>query len=96
MGNQTASERTGTRRAVLVGSETYGLAGCNADVALMAEVLGRRGFSDVEVRTGKDASRAGILDGLERLVAAIAADDAVVVYYSGHGGRIVRPDFAAR
>ena len=48
------------------------------------------------MRTGKDASRAGILDGLERLVAAIAADDAVVVYYSGHGGRIVRPDFAAR
>ena len=85
-----------THHALLIGSETYGLAGCNADVALMADVLGRRGFDDVEVRTGKDAKRAGIIDGLERLVSSVTADSAVVVYYSGHGGRIVRPDFAER
>ena len=85
-----------TRRAVLIGSETYGLRGCDADVALMHEVLAATGFDAIEVRTGHDASRAGILDAFEQLVASIAADDAVLLYYSGHGARVVRPDFEER
>lgn len=88
---------TVTRRALLIGSETYGLQGCDADVALMRDVLGRRGFDAIEVRTGTDAGRAGIVDGLDAIAGSIGApDDAVVVYYSGHGGRVVRPDFEAR
>jgi hypothetical protein len=85
-----------TGRALLIGSETYGLAGCNADVALMREVLGSRGFDAIDTRTDADASRAGIIDGMEALIGAIRHGDAALVYYSGHGGRVTRPDFEAR
>ena len=44
------------------------------------------------MRTAADASRAGIADGFERLIAASGPSDAALVYYSGHGGRVVRPD----
>ena len=81
-----------TRRAVLIGSQTYGLAGCDADVALMRDVLRSRGFDEIAVHTGAGASRAGILGALAHLVASVSADDAIVIYYSGHGGRIERPD----
>jgi len=86
-----------TRRALLIGSQTYGLSGCEADVALMRDVLGARGFDAIEVRIGDDASRAGIIDGLDELVGSITdPDSAVVLYYSGHGGRLARPDFEER
>jgi uncharacterized caspase-like protein len=85
-----------TRRALLIGAETYGLSGCNADVALMRDVLAAHGFDEIAVRTGDDASRAGIIDGLEQMVAGIRAGDAALLYYSGHGGRVARPDFEAR
>lgn len=86
-----------TRRALLIGSETYGLQGCNADVALVRDVLGARGFDDIVCRTGSEATRAGILAGLDDLVDAVHDPaDTVVLYYSGHGGRVVRPDFEAR
>lgn len=86
----------GRRRALLVGSATYGLTGCNGDVALMRDVLTARGFGEIDVRVDGDATRAGILDGFDALVGAVAAGDVVVVYYSGHGGRVTRPDFEAR
>jgi len=84
------------RRALLVGSQTYGLTGCEADVRLVEEALERRGFTSIDVRTGSDATRAGIVDGFDRLAAATEPADAVVVYYSGHGGRVARPDGEAR
>ena len=85
-----------TRRALLVGSQTYGLAGCDADVTLMGEALRRRGFEAIDIRIGQDATRGGIIDGFERLIGATGPTDAVVVYYSGHGGRVARPDADAR
>lgn len=85
-----------TRRALLVGSQTYGLTGCNADVALMRVTLTARGFDAIETLVDGDATRAGILDAFGRLATEIAAHDTVVVYYSGHGGRVTRPDFEAR
>lgn len=85
-----------TRRALLIGSQTYGLGGCDADVELMRAVLAGRGFDPIDVHTGPDASRAGIINGFEALIASVQADDAVVIYYSGHGGRVARPDFDAR
>jgi len=85
------------RRALLIGSQTYGLRGCEADVVLMHDVLGARGFDAIEVRIGGDASRAGIIDGLDELVGSITdPDTAVLLYYSGHGGRLARPDFEER
>ncbi|MEO6571219.1 MAG: caspase family protein [Ilumatobacteraceae bacterium] len=85
-----------TRRALLIGSETSGLSGCNSDVALMRQVLEARGFDAIEVRIDRDATRAGIVDGFENLIGAIGGDDAAVVYYSGHGARVTRPDFEER
>lgn len=85
-----------TQRALLIGSETYGLGGCNADVALMREVLTRVGFADIAVLTGSAASRDEILQGYHHLIDSTDPADTVVVYYSGHGGRLARPDWAQR
>ena len=92
----TPGKGTMTRRALLIGCETYGLGGCNADVALVRDVLARLEFGDCVQLTGPDASRQGILEGYERLIDATDSEDAVVVYYSGHGGRVALPDWEER
>lgn len=88
-----------TRRALLIGAETGGLTGVGPDVETMSALLGKRGF-EIDRREGADATRAGILDGYERLISATGAGDAAVVYYSGHGGyarsAAVNPATAAR
>ena len=84
-----------TRRALILASQTYGLQGCDADAELMRATLSALGF-ECDVRTGGDATRAGIVDGVDRLAAASGPGDAAVVYYSGHGGRVARPDAAER
>lgn len=78
------------RRSLLIGAQTYDLSGVGNDVDTMADLLGRRGFA-VTRREGPQATRAGILDAYERLIRDTRADDAVVVYYSGHGGLAVAP-----
>jgi hypothetical protein len=76
------------KRALLIGSQTYGLTGVNGDVALLAETLEDRGFA-VEVRIDDDATRAGIIAAYEQLIdeTPSGSTDSVVIYYSGHGGR---------
>ncbi|GAA1061433.1 caspase family protein [Agromyces bracchium] len=76
------------KRALLIGSETFGLTGVNGDVELMAESLSDHGF-EVTVKINDAATRAGILDAYEKLIADTpeGSTDPVVVYYSGHGGR---------
>jgi len=76
------------KRALLIGSQTFGLTGVNGDVELMAESLSARGF-DVTVKLDDAATRAGILDAYEQLITDTpeGSTDPVVVYYSGHGGR---------
>ncbi len=76
------------KRALLIGSQTYGLTGVNGDVALMAETLEARGF-ETEVRIDDDATRAGIIAAYEGLIETTPSGsaDPVVIYYSGHGGR---------
>src|SRR6185369_16278018 len=80
------------KRALLIGSQTFGLGGVDGDVTLMAETLSDRGFA-VETRIGDAASRAGVIAAYERLIADTpsGSTDPVVVYYSGHGGRIPLP-----
>jgi len=73
------------RRALAIGSETYGLKGVHRDVGLMAGALEKHGF-DVETRVERDATRAGILDAYRGLIDRTESGDAVVLYYSGHGG----------
>lgn len=74
------------RRALLIGAQTFGLTGVEHDVRTMKRVLGGRDFDDIRVCWQADATRDGILDAYENLIADTAANDAVVVYFSGHGG----------
>ncbi|RWA14689.1 hypothetical protein EKO27_g402 [Xylaria grammica] len=55
------------------------------DVERMDRVLRRMGFETFRC-SGPDATRAGILEAWEQFINELCADDAVVVYYSGHGG----------
>ena len=78
------------RRALLIGSQTGGLTGVEADVAVMDEVLKPLGFTTVHV-TGHDATADGIVAAYRSLIEDTGADDAALVYYSGHGGRVRNP-----
>ncbi|KAF4535053.1 Caspase domain-containing hypothetical protein [Lasiodiplodia theobromae] len=76
------------KRALLVGSPYGDLKGTANDVRLMAQVLKPRGFTIVE-RLGDKAGRESILASWDQLIQDISSeDDAVVVYYSGHGGLV--------
>ncbi|MEV6603064.1 caspase family protein [Kutzneria sp. NPDC051319] len=79
------------RKALLIGSRTGELGGVGNDVTAMEAALGLWGFATVRCES-ENASRAGILDAYERLIAGADADDAIVLYYSGHGGYALRPD----
>ncbi|GAA3039797.1 caspase family protein [Actinokineospora globicatena] len=81
------------RRALLIGSSTGDLVGPDNDITAMEHALARWGFT-CDVRTGVRASRAGILDAYEELIGQARPDDAVVVYYSGHGAYAKDPALA--
>jgi hypothetical protein len=85
-----------THHSILIGAETFGLAGCENDVMLMADVLAAFGFRDPCILTGARATRNAILNGFESLIERVRPGDAVVVYYSGHGGRVARRDWSAQ
>jgi hypothetical protein len=72
------------RRALVLGSQIDGLRGVDNDTRRMAAMLDAQGFA-VDLRSGADATRAGMLAGYDRLIAASAPDAAAVVYYCGHG-----------
>jgi hypothetical protein len=83
-------------RALLIGGAVEILTGVDNDIAAMKEALVARGLT-VEpafTLTGKDATRAAILDAYERLIASAEPGEASVVYYSGHGGRALPPSTA--
>src|SRR5262245_19040106 len=85
-----------TRRALLIGSQIEGLGGVEADLGRMRSLLGDRRFV-IDERVGDRATRAGILDGYDRLIAESGRDDVAVIYYSGHGslkGMVAQPDGA--
>jgi hypothetical protein len=82
--------------AILIAAETFGLTGCENDVQLMAEVLSRYGFTHPDILMGSRATRSAILEAFDSLVDRVRPGDVVVVYYSGHGGRLPHPDWAAR
>lgn len=79
------------RKALLIGAETGDLTGVANDVTAMAEALGRWGFTSTRCEE-ENAGRAGILDAYERLIGQARPDDAIVVYYSGHGAYARDPD----
>ncbi|RYZ09193.1 MAG: caspase family protein [Myxococcales bacterium] len=78
------------RRALLFGSQTHGLRGPDADAERMREALSRHQFT-TKVCTGARATRDGMLEAYEKLIAETQSNDAVCIYYSGHGGRLANP-----
>ena len=74
------------RRALVIGSEVGGLAGCESDVIILGDALAAMGFA-LRRLTGDSATRAGIIAAYQELIAETGPGDAVVVTYSGHGGR---------
>ncbi len=80
------------RRALIVGSQTFGLSGVHADVSSMSAALLARGFK-TDIRTESDATSEGILEGCRRLIADCGPNDPALVYYSGHGGRAANPRY---
>ena len=83
------------KHALVIGSQVGGLTGVGHDVEGMREVLGDRGF-EVDLRFGDTATRDGILAGYDALIARATADDAAVLYYSGHGTYAANDDPADR
>jgi hypothetical protein len=81
-----------TRNALLMGAPLAGrpraLRGVENDIEAVAGLLALYGF-ECERCTGSAATRAHILDRMEHLIARSRAGDAVVVYFSGHGGMVV-------
>jgi hypothetical protein len=78
-------------QALLIGSQLGGLSGVGNDLEAIGRALDARGLS-VTRCTGNDATRAGILDACADLVAKARPDNPVVLFYSGHGGRVAAPD----
>ncbi|MFC5262307.1 caspase domain-containing protein [Kribbella qitaiheensis] len=80
-----------TRKALLIGAQTNNLTGVLNDVEAMAGALQPRGFQ-IERLVTPHATRAAVLDAYEKLIVDSGENDAVVVYYSGHGGRLQTPE----
>lgn len=81
-----------TKRALLIGSRTKDgkgkeLQGTENDVQIMALVLKKFGF-EISPCIGSNATRDGILAAWQAIISATSADDAVVIYYSGHGSYV--------
>ncbi len=79
------------RNALLIGPRTGDLQGVGNDVQAMATALRAWDFG-VTPCVGDDATRAGILAAYEQLIAEAEPDDAIVVFYSGHGGYCLPPE----
>jgi len=80
--------------ALLIGAPN-GLKGVEADVAVMARALKGRGFDPKGVCccVGAEATRDRILGEVKRLANNASMYSEVVIFYSGHGGRVMNPRF---
>ena len=85
-----------SNRALVIGIDRYApqmnpLEGCVNDASAMRDVL-RDVFDfpeeQINFLTDAAATRQGILDGFDRLIADTRAGDTVVIYYAGHGSRV--------
>jgi len=79
------------KRALVLGSQIGGLTGVDNDTQRVREMLEQDHFQ-VDLRTGANATRDGILDGYKRLIKESGHEDTVVIYYSGHGHYAVNLD----
>lgn len=80
-------DRGGRRRALCIGIDRYATAplhGCVADARLWARTLQGLGF-EVSLMLDAQATRDGILRGIEGLLGAGRPGDVLVLQYAGHG-----------
>jgi hypothetical protein len=80
------------KTALLIGSQVAGLQGVEHDVAAMAAFLEEMGFT-LEICCGPNATRKGILAQYGALIHHTGPADAIVVYYAGHGGLAMNPEY---
>jgi hypothetical protein len=80
------------KRALVIRSDYNPLAGFANSAAVITEVLRARGFEIISC-AGRDATRAGILCAYEALVDRARPEDAVALYYVGHGGVVTNPSY---
>lgn len=80
------------QRALIVGinyvGTSYQLKGCINDANIMKAMLEGKGFTDIELLLEKDATTAGVLAGMKRLVDGAEPGDVLVFHYSGHGSQL--------
>jgi hypothetical protein len=70
------------------GATWHSLQGPLTDVAAMHLLLQQTyGFTDIRELTDQRATRQGILDAINKLIADTQKGDRVVIYYSGHGSQ---------
>jgi hypothetical protein len=87
---------TMTKKALLIGLNEYsgdinGLRGCVNDVEQVKGLLKTYyGFSDdaIKVLVNSQATKAGILAGLDWLILGSQAGDVLIFHYSGHGSQV--------
>ena len=82
------SSALGRRRALCVGINAYSrnpLNGCVADARLWARTLEGLRYEPPRMLLDHDATRANILDELQRLIHTSGPGDIVVFQYAGHG-----------
>lgn len=84
-----------TWHAVLFGCATHGLTGVDADLRHMKAILAAYEIPAEAVEIHPTATAATIRDAFERLIDRVRPGDAVLVYYSGHGLRLVDPTTGA-
>ena len=90
------SSGTTTKRALIIAigdypvEQGYAKIHVSRDVELVRATLRAQGFDSASVRVIEDAAatREGILNALDRLIASAETGAAIVVHYSGHGHRI--------
>jgi hypothetical protein len=74
-----------TRRALIIRSGYDPPPGTHNAAECIGQVLRARGF-ELEPCEGPAATRSGILAAYDDLIERAHADDAIVIYYAGHGG----------
>jgi hypothetical protein len=83
------------KTALCIGINDYpapnALGGCVADAQAWAEVLDELGFETTTLLDG-DATRANILEAIQRVVESTADGEVGVVQYSGHGTQVADID----
>jgi hypothetical protein len=80
---------------LVIGSGFDDPRGVENDAELIGDLLIGRGFA-VETLLGPLATRAGVLAAWDAIIAGAQPDDAVAIYYAGHGALVLNTERQAQ